>query len=276
MKTRTFIIIAGLVLALVLSLWGATVVVLNAVYDVPETPAPVNPAAGFNRIYEDSTTHKWTCLTSSGGSCAPSGGGGGFIQTLTAPSSGSFTQENYNTGASVVTTQVNNSSPVTSITVLQSDTGGTNNAVALDKAKLAATFTLTEAFSINSTANNGQAGLWLSDGGSPPTNIQFVVQNAFGTRLSVFTNFTSFSFDIVGNQSFYYTGPLLWLRVKETASARIYSMSSDGITFEQLFTESNTAHFTTSRYGMVVAARTASANACCSMATLYSFQETNP
>jgi hypothetical protein len=42
--------------------------------DVTEIAAPANPAAGNDRIYTNSTTHKLACLTSSGVDCMPSGG----------------------------------------------------------------------------------------------------------------------------------------------------------------------------------------------------------
>ena len=41
--------------------------------DFTEIPAPVNPAAGNDRVYTDSTTHKINCITSSGTSCNQGG-----------------------------------------------------------------------------------------------------------------------------------------------------------------------------------------------------------
>ncbi len=41
--------------------------------DVPEQATPANPAATTERWYANSTTHLLSCLTSSGGSCAPTG-----------------------------------------------------------------------------------------------------------------------------------------------------------------------------------------------------------
>lgn len=43
---------------------------------IAEQAAPANPASGSERIYADSTTHLLSCLTSTGASCMPSGGGG--------------------------------------------------------------------------------------------------------------------------------------------------------------------------------------------------------
>jgi hypothetical protein len=43
--------------------------------DALEIAAPSNPASTYDRLYLDSTAHQLKCLTSSGGSCMPSGGG---------------------------------------------------------------------------------------------------------------------------------------------------------------------------------------------------------
>ena len=77
MKKNIALFLAGGLIAFVVVCYAATVLVINAAYDQPEIAAPANPASGFDRVYMDSTTHKWTCLTSAGASCAPSGGGGG-------------------------------------------------------------------------------------------------------------------------------------------------------------------------------------------------------
>lgn len=44
--------------------------------DVTEIAAPANPSSGNDRLYLNSSTHQLACLTSSGGSCVPSSGGG--------------------------------------------------------------------------------------------------------------------------------------------------------------------------------------------------------
>lgn len=255
---------------------GVYAIQVNALYDFIEIAAPSNPAATNDRLYADSTAHQLKCLTSSGGSCMPSGGGGGFIQTLTAPTAGSFTQLNYNVGAGVTTTQVNNSSPVTSISILQHDPMGTNNIAALAKNKIAATFTVTTAVSIVTGAVNFLAGLWLSDGGTPPNNLFFAFQSNVGIIVPVFTSFSAFSAFAFNNLQIPPAGPLYWFRVQETASNRIYFMSADGINFAQVFTEANTAHFTTSQYGVGVEPRAASATSPDAQIAWYSFTESNP
>lgn len=44
--------------------------------DVTEIAAPANPGVGNERWFANSSTHVMSCLTSAGGSCAPSGGSG--------------------------------------------------------------------------------------------------------------------------------------------------------------------------------------------------------
>jgi hypothetical protein len=194
----------------------------------------------------------------------------GSIQPLTPPSSGALTDYNFNVGSGVTTTQVNNTSPAVSITLVQDDPSTTENIAAIGKNKLASTFTLTIALSAFTDAQNF-AGLWLSDG---TNNIIFGNQGGNGLRASYFSSFDSYAGDVISPQSSAWgLGPLMWLRIQETVSARNYSVSSDGITFIELFTESNTAHLTTAQYGFAVEVRN---NGFPVMATCYSFVETNP
>lgn len=214
-----------------------------------------------------------TSSTSSGG------GGTGFIQTLTAPIAANFTATNFNTGSGVVTTQTNMTTPVTAIALLQHDPNATNNMAVLAKSKLAATFTLTIGFTIADSINtNALGGLWLADASGGPNILWWTTgQPQFGERVSFFTSFTSFSSDDVGpTPQPIRQGPIVWMRVQETASARIFFTSSDGQNFAQIFSESNTNHFTTTRYGWGIAARSASAAAPEAIMTVYSVTESNP
>lgn len=204
-----------------------------------------------------------------------------YIHALTAPVAANFTQTNFNVGASVVTTQTNNTSPVVSITLTQHDPTATNNFAILDKAKLAATFTVTIGFTQASPmSNNAVCGLLVRDSSAGPNIISWSTgQAGFGERISVFASFTSFSADLAGNTGQpVHQGGLIWQRIQETGGARIYSTSSDGLftTPTQVFTESNVAHFTTTRYGFGCASRAGTANAPDSSMTVYSFTETNP
>ena len=70
-------------------------------------------------------------------------------------------------------------------------------------------------------------------------------------------------------------GPFVWLQVQETASARNFFVSSDGINFVLVYTESNTAFMTTANYGFGLKASGTGITGKV-MSTLYSFTETNP
>ena len=202
-----------------------------------------------------------------------------FIQALTPPLAANFTAVNFNTGTNVVTTQTNLSVPTTAIALLQHDPSNTGNMACLFRNKIAATFTVTLGFSAAGPFNiNGIAGLVVADSAAGPNIIHWTAtQPGFGQRISLYTSFTTFSADIVGNQNTdSLSGSLYWMRIQETNSARNYFISSDGQNFAQIFTELNTAHFTTTRYGWCVAARTSSASSPDQMMTVYSFAESNP
>lgn len=200
--------------------------------------------------------------------------GSSFIQPLTAPASGSFSQLNFNQGGTT-TTQVNNSTPVTSITIIQSDPGGNNETAALVKNKLASTFTVTVGVSISLLSSAGVGGVFLYDGSA--NNIFWGIQNQASFRAPVFSSLSgSFSTDAISQVSGVPGGPLAWFRIQETASARNYYTSADGINFMLAGTESNTAHFTTSQYGWAVQARSGGNPTSPSTITCYSFTESNP
>jgi hypothetical protein len=77
MRKLPLVVLLPLIVLIAVCVSAATVLVVNAVYDIPETAAPANPASGFERFYADSTSHNFTCLTHAGASCLPTGGGGG-------------------------------------------------------------------------------------------------------------------------------------------------------------------------------------------------------
>jgi hypothetical protein len=206
-----------------------------------------------------------------------------FIQPLTAPNASAFTQVNFNTGSGVVTTQVNNSSPVTSITLNQSDPNATLNIAALDKSPINSAFTITLGFTVSpggsACAGLGAcvAGLWLYDGSSNNLCFCFESVNWPSTVIQVYSNLQGAFVTNVYAQNLGQVGPLIWERIQETASARNYSISSDGINFFQIATESNTAHFTTAKYGFMAEGRNTSSPAPqFSLMTVYSFTETTP
>lgn len=203
----------------------------------------------------------------------------GFIQPLTAPVSANFSQTNFNTGSGVVTTQTNNSSPVTSITLLQSDINTTQEIAAITKAKIASTFTVTIAISSAADLDGKPiVGLFLWDGGSNAiiygtqwanNNLTVVVYSALSGAVS------SVAYASGNAGGMFGIGPLLWLRIKEDASHRTYYISSDGINFASIFQEAVSAHFTTADYGFAAENRNAAITGNV-MVTCYSFTETNP
>jgi hypothetical protein len=200
-----------------------------------------------------------------------------FIQPLVAPIPSQFTQRNFNVGSGVTTTQTDNGVSVSSapsITVVQDDPSATFNIAGIDKSKIASTFTVTMGFTA-ATLGQNLGGLWLNDGGSPPNSIYFGIQGGSnGLRASEFSDYVTYAGDRISPSQFVWWGPLIWVRIKETASARNYYVSGDGINWLQILTESNTALFTTSRYGMMMQNRGSGSGNI--MVTMYSFQETTP
>lgn len=223
-------------------------------------------------------------VTDSGGgvtevAIAGGGGGGGFIQPLTAPVSGDFTPLNFNTGTGVTTVQQNNSSPVPSISLLQNDPSLTGQMAVLAQPKGNALFTFTIAFSFATYIDDSAAFLWLSDGGAGPNNITFLYQAGGANGLGIFSwsDFSSFVATILGSRLLVPSpsGPLIWLRVQETASARNYYISADGVLWMLLVTESNTAHFTTAQVGFGVFQNGSSVPGSMAI-TVYSSELTTP
>jgi hypothetical protein len=199
-----------------------------------------------------------------------------FIQNLTAPVAANFTAENFNTGAGVVTTQVNNSSPVTSVTVKQHDPNVTTEIAGLDKAVINAAFTVTVALTFTGSGANTLAGVWINDGAK---NIIFGIRCQVGWTVDYFTNFAgNFGGNAysVNTMNWPAMGPLLWLQIQETAATRFYRISSDGITFAQVFSEAVNTNLTTAHYGVACALRGGSAASPDVMITLWSFTETHP
>jgi hypothetical protein len=205
-----------------------------------------------------------------------SGGGGGFIQPLTAPVAGGFTALNYNVGTGVVTTQTNLSSPVTAISLIQSDPNVTFNIVALAKNIIDPLFTVTLGFAFATTNINNIIGLWLSDGGSPPKSMFLTYMSGIGLRVPFFSDFTTFVGDVVSPIALFGspTGPLVWLRIQETSTQRIFFLSADGTTFIELARETKTMQFNTAQYGFGIQNRGSGGDI--SAITAYSFVETTP
>lgn len=240
----------------VLAVSGATVLVLNAVYDIPETAAPGNPASGFERYYADSTAHQLKCLTSSGGSCLPSGGGGsgqGWPFTFTAPPAcGSLTQVNFS--PSPATTSCTSATGY--LTLMQ--TTGTNNGdvTAVTTNVIAATFTFTVGINTQIAQSGGYTewGIVVYDGTKViEFGVQIQAANAPTLVISQFNTVSSFNTSpITRSTSSLNYSPVLWLQIQEDATHRTYRMSADGINFFQVYQEALNTFLTTTQYGMDV------------------------
>ena len=76
----------------------------------------------------------------------------------------------------------------------------------------------------------------------------------------------------LGNKFDGFMGPLLWLRIQETASNRNYYMGGDGLTWLRICQTTNTDFLTTTKYGIFSRDQGSQAAGM----TLYSFSETNP
>lgn len=272
--------ITRLELAILLLLILAAVVygtVTNAFTDLIEISSATagNPASGNERWFGNSSTHTMDCHTSSGGSCAPMGGGGGFIQTLTAPVGASFSQENFTAGVS----QVNNTTPVTSVTIFSTNNSNPVGYRYLAQAEIAATFTVTTAISFagDPTSAPHVGGVILTDG---TKLIVFGLRGESGQMLlevQEWNTFNSFSGAPYSNADQFPAGfgPLIWLRVTEDATNRTYFLSSDGITFAAVYQEAVGTFLTTADYGFGLSNDWATAYSSYMM-TCYSFTATNP
>ena len=68
-------------------------------FDITETAAPANPAAGTERLWADSTSHLFTCKISTGASCSSGGGGGGPLFQVNGTALTSSSTVNYQNSA---------------------------------------------------------------------------------------------------------------------------------------------------------------------------------
>lgn len=201
--------------------------------------------------------------------------GSGFVQTLTAPVASDFTALNFNVGSSVVTTQDNETSPVTFITLQQDDPTHTGNTVALEKSPINADFTISLGAAFMSTPNAGAVmGIRLGDGSTGSIIFGIYNQSQLVIHYTiVLDNSGSGATGVYDQNPFNVFGPLIWLRIQETGSARNYLISGDGKNFFPVFTESNTAHFTTAKYGWGMYLFNGGGSG---QITTYSFTETTP
>lgn len=244
-----------IVLAAAIALSGATVLVLNATYDQPEISVPANPAAGYDRVYMDSTTHKLSCLTSTGTSCAPSGGGGSFSvngfylndgtnnyigptnQIATLPSAGIYSWINQ---GSATETAVQNALVV--------HAPATNSGISLNMriAPISTNTSVTTSFICSYAMNDNEAtgcviGFYEAASGKAEgfqIVLGFVQVNRWNTP-------TSFGGNQLNANKAGTTTQVLWVRMTISGGVISFFYSLDGVNFAFAYSEASNAFFNT-------------------------------
>jgi hypothetical protein len=247
--------ITRLELAVVLALLiaaGVYATVTNAYFDLIETTAGTvgNPSSGNERVYGDSGTHTLSCLTSSGGSCAPSGGGGGVtlpqigvgLTSLNDPNG--FTYTWFNQASSTITT--NGAS-----LVLTTPTSGGNNLSGRTTAVTGTNpYTVTLGMIPNLyNASSMQCGLVITNGSN-----YIVMRYRNDTVIDIFTwtgtgTPGSQLFSSAGTPALTTPYPIIFLQIQETSTTRFYRGGTDGVNFQNFFNEAKQTFITTTRAG---------------------------
>lgn len=260
--------------------YGLTVLVLNGVYDQPEIAAPANPASGFDRVYMDSTTHKWTCLTSSGGSCAASGGvsASGFYlndgthsyigltnQIATLPLAGTYAWINQ---GSATETAVQNG------LVLHAPASAGGTSLNLRAAAISTNTVVTMALICNIVQGGAGATACLAgffEGSSGKVETIEIV-NGF-LQINRFADVHTFASNIFNSMS---PGlpPLVWIRLTISGGNISYSYSIDGVNFPLMYSEAQNAYFNSAPDNWFYAVDTEGTTAQDTYATLLSWLAT--
>lgn len=99
---RRALAVAGILLfACVTLLFAVTqvngVLVFLSYFDMAKISTPSNPAAGYLRLYANTTTGQIACVDSSGSSCIATGGGGGGYKLLESHSASSSSSLDFTT-----------------------------------------------------------------------------------------------------------------------------------------------------------------------------------
>jgi hypothetical protein len=255
------ILFLALLAIFVVTLSGTTVLVLNAVYDIPETAAPANPASGFERYYADSTTHKFSCVTSSGTSCAPSGGGGSFSvngfylndgtnnyvgpinQIATLPSAGNYSWVNQ--GSATETASGN-------ALILHGPPAGSAStpAWALRTASISSNTTLVVAVIGSQTINEQGSSTNITWGvgfrESATGKLVTLAPTEGIVQVNEWSSPTAFSNNVFNSNAV--SGMLVniwWVKLTFTGGNISFSYSMDGVNFPVGYTQAQNAFFTT-------------------------------
>jgi len=150
----------------------------------------------------------------------------------------------------------------------QRDPRGTGRFTVLSKKRIASAFVVTAGFEVTSE-NACIGGLWLADKTSQPNAVFFGVQPSLDRRRLLMFNGTPIPVDLMPPSSF--VGGMAWERVEESATARAYSISADGISWTQILTEPSNVR--TRRYGLAVQNRNGTPAAPDCELKIYSFKE---
>jgi hypothetical protein len=200
---------------------------------------------------------------------------------LINPNTPVFTHTNWNTGAGVVTTLLTFTEPFTLFVLEQSDTNSTGQEAIMQKAPIAARFTLTVAVVPDSANTDGLMGLWIGNTGTRANvifglTVQVVgTTTFFGLRIVALSDFKTSVGDLMSPVALSGAPGIVWLSVQETTSTRAYFISQDGFNFFEIFNEPVNTRFTTNGYGVVCEVRSA-AQAKTARLFVYSVEETSP
>jgi hypothetical protein len=161
--------------------------------------------------------------------------------------------------------------------VLFTNPGDASSTIASrDKAQLAATFTITLAWSVFSFNNalTSESGLVLSDGTKKIifSFLESDVLSRLYVRVGKFNTATSFNADTFKQVMDRQPGGLLWAQIIQDASNLTFNVSAEGRDWVQVAQIGATSFLTSTRYGYFIRADVNTPTA----AIFYNFTETNP
>lgn len=248
-----------LILLIAVALYAS---VINGIYDMPEISSATagNPASGFERLFANSSTHTFSCNTSSGGSCAPMGGGGGGVSlpqigvgltSLTDPNG--FTYTWFNQASSTITTNG------ASLVLATPNSGGNNLSGRTTPVTGSMPYTVTLGMIPNLyDTSSMQCGLVITDGSN-----YIVIRYRNDTVIDIFTwtgtGTPSTNLYTGGTPTLTTPFPIVFLQIQETSTTRFYRGGSDGVNFQNFFNEAKATFLTATRAGFFCLNSTTSA-----------------
>lgn len=229
---------------------------VNGYFDFFEISTPTNPPAGEARVFIDSGTGLFTCLDSAGASCNPTGSGSvsitgdfyaldgsdyyGPVFAVTPPGimgGPSFAWRNQG-GA----TETANGLALT----LSAPVSAGNNIRGREITAPATPYTITilgDMLSINSDFHD--CGLYFADNTTGrlvtwSKTSHTVASGSPSLAVGQWTNATTFSSSPFSASAYSSVGRI-WLRVTDDGANHLFAWSVDGVTFQQLRSQSRTA-----------------------------------